>query len=195
MIPGTKERLPLFTFLRDAEARGVQIEIKLGDARQTLEGEDDGKYDLLILDAFSSDAIPVHLLTKEAIQLYFRKLNRNGVLMVHISNRHLDLAPVVGNIAKELAKEEEPDLAALRFNDREEAEGKSESDWIALSRTANRLDPLLVRSAGDDNDSPWEEIPEYQKTVLWTDDFSNIVDVLDWWKNRPALTPKKPGEE
>jgi SAM-dependent methyltransferase len=198
VIPGTDERVPLFTFLHDAKERGVRVDVKLGDARQTLEREEDAKYDLLVLDAFSSDAIPVHLLTKEAIQLYLKKLKPDGVLMVHISNRHLDLAPVVGNIAKELAREEEPDLAALRCDDHaggdERWEGKSASDWIALARTHTRLDPLRVMSAGEENGSLWEEIPRYKKTVIWTDDFSNIIDVLDWWKRmklpHPATQPE-----
>jgi len=197
VIPGTEEKVPLFTFLRDAKERGVRVEVKLGDARQTLEKEDDGKYDLLVLDAFSSDAIPVHLLTKEAIQLYFRKLNRSGVLMIHISNRHLDLAPVVGNIAKELAEEEEPNLAALRCDDNEDSECKSRSDWIALARAPKRLDPLRLKPADDEDGSPWEEIPRYEKTVIWTDDFSNIIDVLDWWKRMklPHLATQPEGSD
>ena len=79
--------------------------MKLGDARQTLEKEPNANYDLLVIDAFNSDAIPIHLLTKEAVELYLKKLKPDGVLMVHISNRHLNLVPVVGNIAKQLAKE------------------------------------------------------------------------------------------
>ena len=96
--PLTKERIPLFTFVGDSKAT---VDIKLGDARLTLQREPDEKYDLLIVDAFSSDAIPVHLLTKEAVELYFRKLKPDGILVVHISNRHLELAPVVGNIARD----------------------------------------------------------------------------------------------
>ena len=194
------EDLPLFTFLHDAEKDGVVVEVKMGDARQTLEQEDDAKYDLLVVDAFNSDAIPIHLLTKEAVELYFRKLQPDGVLMVHVSNRHLNLVPVVGNIAKQLAKDEYSDMQALWCNDvgttrYERQMGKEASEWIALARTHKRLAPLLTIGPGEEDDSLWVEIPEYEKTVLWTDDYSNIIGVLDWWERmdvpNKATTPVK----
>src|SRR5207247_1962837 len=79
-----------FTFVEDCRAR---VELVLGDARLSLANEPDRKYGLIVLDAFSSDAIPVHLLTREALQLYFAKLEDDGILALHVSNRYLDLHP------------------------------------------------------------------------------------------------------
>jgi SAM-dependent methyltransferase len=194
--PVTRKPAPLFTFVKDSEAT---VEFRIGDARLKLQEEPDGKYDLLIVDAFSSDAIPVHLLTREAIELYFRKLKPEGILAVHISNRHLELAPVVGNIAKAGIRENgEPprELAALRREDEADSRAdKCGSDWIALARTARRLAPLLGQLPDEAIRSPWEAIPRYQKTILWTDDFSDIVQVLNWVENQPATTPVTAGED
>jgi len=147
----------------------------------------------LIVDAFSSDAIPVHLLTREAVDLYFRKLKPKGILAVHISNRHMELAPVVGNIAKAgiMENDQSPlELAALRREDEADSRAdKCGSDWIVLAREARRLAPLLVQLPGEEGISRWATIPRYQKTILWTDDFSDIVSVLVWWKHQPAITP------
>src|SRR5258706_16000426 len=90
-----------FAFLRESEAR---IEIHMGDARLSLEREPPQAFDVLAVDAFSGDAIPVHLLTREAFELYFRHLRPGGVLAVHISNNYLDLQPVVVSAATELRK-------------------------------------------------------------------------------------------
>ena len=86
--------------------------IILGDARLTLAEAPDGAYDLIIVDAFSSDAIPVHMLTKEAVQLFLKKLKPEGVVLLHTSNRYLDLNSVLGAILKEI-REEEPETAAI----------------------------------------------------------------------------------
>ena len=88
-----------FTFLRDVFAGSPRLSVVLGDARIRLGDADDGTYDMLVVDAFSSDAIPAHLLTREAIALYRRKLTPGGLLVVHISNRYLNLAPVLANLA------------------------------------------------------------------------------------------------
>src|SRR5262249_31332881 len=91
-----------FTFLHDSKAH---ISFELGDARLTLEREPPQPLDLLAVDAFSSDSIPVHLLTLEAFELYFRHLKPDGILAMHISNRHLHLEPVVAAAAKKLGKD------------------------------------------------------------------------------------------
>ncbi len=175
----------LFTYLHDAEAvAGAEVKIKLGDARLTLRGEPEAYYDILVMDAFSSDAIPIHLITKEAIELYFEKLKPNGVLMVHISNRHLDLAPVLGNLAREL------NLVARRCDDpaslEESLEGKFSSDWVLLVRNEKRLGSLA-------DDPHWVMIGPDEKVGVWTDDFSNILTVLNWWK--PEESSAEPEEE
>src|SRR5260370_30029976 len=91
-----------FTFLKDSKA---DVQVALGDARLSLEREPKQSFDVLAVDAFSSDSIPVHLLTKEAFGLYFRHLKDNGVLAVHVSNRYVDLEPVVARAAAALGKE------------------------------------------------------------------------------------------
>src|SRR5207247_7660453 len=88
-----------FTYLTNCKAR---VEVILGDARLSLERETPQQFDVLALDAFNSDAIPVHLLTKEAFEIYLRHLKPDGALAVHISNRHLDLLPVVETLAAHL---------------------------------------------------------------------------------------------
>ena len=91
-----------FTFLRDSRARSLNVVI--GDARLRLAAEPDGSFDLLVLDAFSSDAIPIHLLTAEAFALYERKLAPDGVILLHLSNRYLDLPPVVAAVAQTMSR-------------------------------------------------------------------------------------------
>ena len=85
-----------FTYLTNCRDKsGVAYRVKLGDARLTLAGEPDNQFDLLMIDAFSSDAIPIHLITREAVEMYFQKLAPGGLLVVHVSNRHLRLEPVL----------------------------------------------------------------------------------------------------
>ena len=123
-----------FTYTTDATARGVSQRVELGDARVRLErvkrerpGE---RYDLIVVDAFSSDAIPVHLLTREALQLYLDMLAPGGVLVLHISNRYLDLEPVVANLAEDAA------LGGRLIGDDESEEiaGANRSTWVVSPR-------------------------------------------------------------
>ncbi len=152
----------LFTFLRDSRA---DLDFVLGDARLTLAKQPDQSYDLLLLDAFSSDAIPIHLLTVEAFQTYLMKLKPGGVIAVHISNRYLNLQPVLRAAAKHLK------LQAVLFEDgvtQDEAdEGKTPSIWVAMGRTEADIAPLL-------RDRNWSEL--YENPVrVWTDDYSNVL--------------------
>jgi spermidine synthase len=91
-----------FTYLADAEKRGAKIETILGDARLMLERESDQRLDVLLLDAFSGDAIPVHLLTKEAFAIYRRHMKPDGIIVVHVTNTYLALAPVVEKLAEDI---------------------------------------------------------------------------------------------
>ena len=124
---------------------------------------------MIVVDAFSSDAIPIHLLTKEAVELYFRKMTEQGILLVHISNRYLDLEPVVGNIAQRLG------LAARHRYDRnnENEEYKSSSEWIVLARKLEYLDKLAT-------DSEWKEVEVKKDVGVWTDDYSNLLRIFAW---------------
>jgi hypothetical protein len=156
-----------FTFLRDSKAAVTTV---AGDARRSLRRAARGRNDLLVVDAFSSDSIPVHLLTREAVQLYLGTLRERGVLAFHVSNRHLRLAPVVAGIADSLGLE-----AAHRFqlvSARAAAEGAATSHWIVLARSERHLRPLLVNG--------WEPLRAEAGTRVWTDDFSNVLGAIDW---------------
>jgi hypothetical protein len=159
-----------FTFLGDCEA---DVDVILGDARLTLENAPDGHFDLLILDAFNSDAIPIHLITREAIQLYLNKLTDDGVLALHISNRSLNLAPVLGNIAGDRGA-----VCRIKWDrdvSREQHyQGKFTSVWAVMARRPEHL-------AGPLNNANWRPIPPDPNSPLWTDDFSSILSVLNWW--------------
>jgi hypothetical protein len=115
-----------FTYIEDSEAR---VEVVLGDARLTMENEPPQHYDVLVLDAFSSDAVPTHLLTAEAIEIYLKHLADDGVLAFHISTMHLDLHSVVWKLAEHFGLE-----TAWIENHEDEQVGALASDWILLSR-------------------------------------------------------------
>jgi spermidine synthase len=164
-----------FTYTTDATARGVSQRVELGDARVRLErvkrerpGE---RYDLIVVDAFSSDAIPVHLLTREALQLYLDMLAPRGVLVLHISNRYLDLEPVVANLA------EDAGLGGRLLGDdeSEEVAGANRSTWVVLAPTAEALGGLA-------KDERWsaEGLEPDPHVGVWTDDFHNLLSVLKW---------------
>jgi len=163
-----------FGFLRACEERGVACDVVLGDARRQLARTPDGQFDLLILDGFCSDAIPVHLLTREALQLYFQKLAPGGVLAVHISNNHLDLPPLVARIARHGI---EPPLAVRYSHDmaseNERTDGKSDSQWMVLARSDVDLGRMAVHAY-------WEKVPDVAGPI-WRDDFANLLKV---WKKR-----------
>jgi hypothetical protein len=154
-----------FTYLNDCRA---DWKIIMGDARLTMEKAPPHYYGIIILDAFSSDAIPVHLITKEAVNLYFSKLSRDGILLLHISNRYLDLAPVLAELTYENG------LAARICDDDEDTTiEKYGSTWVVLARTEADLGGL----AGSKS---WQNIPRRKNIRVWTDDFSNILSVFKW---------------
>jgi spermidine synthase len=152
-----------FSFLGDSPAR---VEVVLGDARLSLEREAGQNLDVLALDAFSSDAIPVHLLTSEAIQVYLRHLKPGGVLAVHISNRYLDLAPVVQQAARRLGLE-----VRQVVNDDDDDAGVYTSDWMLLSVSPAPFEREPLRSAA-------QKIDAEPRVRLWTDDYSDLVHIL-----------------
>jgi hypothetical protein len=154
-----------FSFM---EACGDRCRVVLGDARVSLSRVPEHTYDLLVLDAFSSDSIPIHLMTREAISLYLSRLTPDGLLVMHISNRHLRLAPVVARLAASqgLAAVQQIDLIAPGW-----PEGKSPSHWIVMTRTAADIAALT-------RNGRWSTLVANPSTALWTDDFSNILSVL-----------------
>jgi len=158
-----------FTYLSDCPA---PVEVILGDARLSLKDAPDSCYDMIILDAFSSDAIPIHLVTREAVRLYLAKLKPGGILVFHISNRFLDLKPVLGNLAREAGFISLSGLD-LKLSDADLLKKKSASDWVVMARTQADLRGLA-------QDQRWQTLPVRPGDALWTDDFSNILSVFNW---------------
>jgi spermidine synthase len=151
-----------FTYLEDC---GTKCDVVLGDARVAMAGAAPARYDLIVLDAFSSDAIPLHLLTKQAVEVYLSKLSDRGVLVFHISNRHLKLRPVVGALAGDLG------LAGRVQQHQPPAESSGRaSEWVVMARSEEHLGALA-------NDSRWERMAGDTRDV-WTDDYSDIFSVL-----------------
>lgn len=160
-----------FTYLADHFHDAGALSIVVGDARLELRDAPDGGYGLLVLDAFSSDAIPAHLLTREALGLYLAKLEPTGIIAAHVSNRYLDLAPVFGRLA------EDAGLVALVRTDLDVSpelarEGKRESEWVVLAHRAEDLGTMAA-------DPRWQTIQSGGAPV-WTDDFSNLLRVYRW---------------
>jgi SAM-dependent methyltransferase len=156
-----------FTYLGDS---GARVEIALGDARLSLEREPPQGFDILAVDAFSSDAIPVHLITREALQSYLRHMKPDGIVAFHVSNRFLDLIPVVARLAKETGTHAV--LVADDPADDEDDAFKSRSDWVLVSRDANALEAPALEEAGA---APAQDRPQWR---TWTDDYSNLVQIL-----------------
>ncbi len=134
MVADTDE---YFSYVTDARKRGAELDLRMGDARLKLKDDVDRKYSLLLVDAFSSDSIPVHLLTVEAVKLYLDRMTDDGILALHISNKYVRLEPVVAQIAAELG------LTARVWNDDAERKpGKTASSWIVLARKPEHLGQL-----------------------------------------------------
>jgi hypothetical protein len=151
-----------FSFLRDSTAK---TQIKLGDARLTLEGEPPQGFDVLAIDAFSGDAIPVHLLTKEVFALYLRHLKPTGILAVHVSNQFLDLAPVVEQLAEFYG------YPAIRIQSpKDEERGLSSATWVLMTRNREFLARREIANVA-------QQIPP-RGLRLWTDDYNNLLQVI-----------------
>jgi hypothetical protein len=159
-----------FTYLRDSPA---ETKVILGDGRLQLENAPDGAYDLLILDAFSSDALPMHLITREALQLYVRKLAPRGVLVFNTSNLHLELEPVLGNLAKDasLATLFENDTFVDKAMERDMELGKTPSRWTLMARERAHFGPLA-------RDTRWRPARTRPDLRVWTDDYSSLLSVF-----------------
>ena len=153
-----------FTYVVDCEQ--VPFHVVLGDARLKLREAPDASYGLIVLDAFSSDAIPIHLITQQAIDLYLSKLAPGGLLVFHVSNRNLDLRPVVADLARSRS------LSCLALDDPMSSpiDGKDPSQWVVVARSPADFVALSKGRVltGDDH------------REVWTDDFSNILSVFTW---------------
>ncbi len=159
-----------FSYLGDARGRGAQVTVALGDARIELERELEqqrpGRFDVLAVDAFSGDAVPMHLLTREAAEIYWQHLAPGGVMAINISNLHLELDPVVRALV------EQADASAIRVtNEADESAGQLAARWWLLSKDPASLSSARLRAASDRDVSGGS-------VLLWTDDFSSLLGVL-----------------
>ena len=153
-----------FSFLRDSAAK---VETVLGDARLSMEREAPQQYDVLAVDAFSGDSVPVHLITREAMAVYLRHMRPDGIVAFHVTNRFLNLPPVLQKIAQEQG------LHTLLIRDEAEVVGDAlrKTDWVLVSRDAKALQhPRFAKSA--------KPITPIQGLRVWSDDFNNLFDVL-----------------
>jgi hypothetical protein len=159
-----------FRFLSDCRAK--KLDVILGDARLRLHEAPLASYDLIILDAFSSDAVPTHMLTREALELYRKKLAKGGLLAFHVSNRFLNLKPVVGNLAGDIhwlcRSNEDTGVDAA-----EKALGKDPSEWIVMAAHKEDLGDLAKSTR-------WFPLTGQIGVPVWTDQFSNILGVVRW---------------
>jgi SAM-dependent methyltransferase len=155
-----------FSFVADSPA---EVEVAVGDGRLLLQQEAERRFDVLVIDAFSGDSIPVHLLTREAVALYRQRLKPGGVIALHVSNSHLALAPVVTAIADELG------LQAAFISDPgvDGDPSTAVSDWVLLADDRAVLDLPLISEAAT-------PLPRRAGMRTWTDDYSNILQVLDF---------------
>jgi len=151
-----------FTFLPDCRA---QVDVAMGDARLSLEREPPENFDVLAVDAFSSDSIPVHLLTLEAIKLYFRHLRPDGVLAVHISNRYLDLEPVLEGETRATGK-----MARVVDTDDDDTQDVFGATWVLMTAPASGFHGEELKNS--------TEIGSQRIVRLWTDDYSNLFRIL-----------------
>ena len=152
-----------FTYLRESEAA---IDIVMGDARLSLERQAPQNFDVLAVDAFSGDSIPVHLLTRQAFELYFRHLKADGILAVHISNKYLNLEPVVSAAATALNKE-----AVMITNSDDHAKGIYAATWILLGDHQALTCAPQIEQAGT-------VLAPAGPKYLWTDDYSSLLKLL-----------------
>jgi len=163
-----------FTYAADARDRGASLRMELGDARVRLDAvrreRPEERYDVILVDAFTSDAIPVHLLTREALRLYFDMLGPRGIIALHISNRYLRLEPVVANLA-----EDGRYARLLQHGDTGDVRGGVEASWVLLARRPEDFGEMA-------SDSRWTVAPldPEPRVGTWTDDFHNLLSVFKW---------------
>ena len=152
------------------ERCGNDPKVVLGDARLTLHDVPDGHYDVLVIDAFSSDSIPLHLLTREALALYRSKLASDGALLFHISNRYLDLAPVLATLAKDAGM---PARHLIDLAPPPDSVARLSAEVVALGQPGRDLN-FLPEAAG------WQQMAASTRATLWTDARSDIISRIKW---------------
>ena len=166
--------LEYFSYIKRKRESGTKVDIEMGDARLTMEREltradtKDDKMDVIVLDAFRSDAIPAHLLTKEALEIYIGRLESDGIIAIHISNRYLDLRPVVQGLADHFQ------WTAIEVNE-------EESTWVLFTNNKQFLaQPRIISMSEPVSDILNRNKPKPTEPLLWTDQFSNLLQILRW---------------
>jgi hypothetical protein len=157
----------LFSFLSESPAK---THIVMGDARLQLQKEPDASFGLLVLDAFDSDSIPTHLVTQEAFTLYGHKLAAHGLLLFHISNRYLDLKPLLGSLCARLGL---VGIARHEVVDGDASVPGIVTDWAVLAASADDLGSLAA-------DPRWKPLPPAAPRLAWTDDYCNLLEIFRW---------------
>ena len=150
----------------------------LGDARLTLANAPDGRYDVIVVDAFSSDAIPIHLLTREAMAIYLKKLAPGGLVVMHVSNRHLELTSVVAGVAAANGA-----VTRAYYSSDEDDEGLKQ-EYSDSSYQFSSVVSVVARTDSDFGDlatrKSWSVTEPDAKQWVWTDDYSNLWAILKW---------------
>jgi spermidine synthase len=164
-----------FTFLVNCTPNAA---IHVGDARLTLAKQPAAALDILVMDVFSSDAVPTHLLTREAFAIYDRVLAKDGVLLIHISNRYLDLEPVLASEAK--ARGWASAIITHRVTKEEIDAGETTSVWVMMARTeaAMQLARGAVPQGAPAQDREWRQLSQQQDFTRWADEFGSILHLL-----------------
>jgi len=155
--------LKQFSFLSDSLGR---VDIKTGDGRLLLEREEKGEFDLIAIDAFSGDSIPIHLLTIEAIELYFSRLKPNGILAFHVSNLYLDIPQVINKAGKTLGKQ-----ALVIVNQEDDARNIFQAEWVLMVSNPSVFNTPEIIKAG-------KKVVPKPGLRLWTDNYSNLFQIF-----------------
>lgn len=154
-----------FTYLRRC---GDRCDIVLGDGRLSIEKMPDATFDVLMLDAFNSDSIPAHMVSREAVQMYVKKLKPDGLILFHVSNRYMDVESLVSAVILDAGLE-----GLVRYDDDEGPTGKASSDYVVAARKAEDFGPLQ-------DDMNWSDVDKPEGIPPWTDDYSNMLKIVKW---------------
>ena len=163
-----------FTYLKDARARSVKVEVVPGDARLSLEKEQDQRYDLLVLDAFNGDNIPLHLLTKEAISTYLRHLSPDGVIALHVTNKYINLLKVALGINN---------YYGMQMVWIPRSEDPLHPEFYGSERVLLTRNPSFLRQTEILKASMSPPGGKAIKPILWSDDKTSLLPILKWWRN------------
>lgn len=154
-----------FTFLPSC---GKNCDVIVGDGRLSIEKANAGEFDLIMLDAFNSDSIPAHLVSREAIRMYLTKLKPEGLLLFHVSNRYMDVEALISAVVTDANLE-----ALVRHDDAQQNDLKARSHFIVAARNPGALGEL-------ERDGNWEKVKKPDAVAPWTDDYSNMLAILRW---------------